>query len=163
AKQTIERVARETHRRWAEFLNHRVADLLKDMGSSITRVRFGEDLDFAVELTGGQRAARGKAIHQLSSGARDQLHLAVRLAINEYLSRGGESLPLLIDDCFATSDDDRTRHGMKLLVETFARQHQIVLVTCHRARHETLAGLDPTLYAERIHWLELRATTPAGV
>src|SRR5262249_13538964 len=57
AKQTIERVARETHRRWADFLNQRVTDLLKDVGSSIARVRFGEDLDFAVSLTGGQQAA----------------------------------------------------------------------------------------------------------
>ena len=163
ARQTIERVARETHRRWAEFLNQRVTDLLKDMGSSIARVRFGEDLDFAVTLTGGQQAARGKAVYQLSSGARDQLHLAVRLAISEFLSRGGESLPLLIDDCFATSDDDRTRHGMRLLLETFSRQHQIVFVTCHRARHEALAAHDRALYEERVHWLELRPVFAGGV
>jgi recombinational DNA repair ATPase RecF len=163
AKQTIERVARETHRRWAEFLNQRVTDLLKDVGSSIGRVRFGEDLDFAVSLPGGQQAARGKAVHQLSSGARDQLHLAVRLAISEFLSRGGESLPLLIDDCFATSDDDRTRQGMKLLLDTFSRQHQILFVTCHRARHEAIAALDPTLYDERVHWLELRSAVVGGV
>ncbi len=163
AKQTIERVARETHRRWAEFLNQRVTDLLKDVGSSIARVRFGEDLDFAVTITGGQQIARGKAVHQLSSGARDQLHLTVRLAISDFLSRGGESLPLLIDDCFATSDDDRTRNGMKLLLDAFSRQHQVVLVTCHRARQEALAALDAALYDERVHWVELRSVLAGGV
>ena len=125
-------------------------------------MRFGDDLDFAVSLASGHQASRGKAVHQLSSGARDQLHLAVRLAITEFLSRGGESMPLLIDDCFATSDDDRTRHGLKVLLEMFSRQHQIVFVTCHRARHETLAERDSTLYAERVHWLELRTKVGSG-
>ena len=163
AHATIEGVARETHRRWADFLNRRVTELLKDVGSSIAKVRFGEDLDFAISLANGQQAARGKAVHQLSSGARDQLHLAVRLAITEFLSRGGESMPLLIDDCFATSDDDRTHHGMKLLLEMFSRQHQVVFVTCHRSRHEALAERDPALWAERVHWLELRPGVTAGV
>ena len=162
ARESIERVAAETHRRWAEFLNQRVTQLLKDVGSSISKVRFGDDLDFAVSLASGHQASRGKAVHQLSSGARDQLHLAVRLAITEFLSRGGESMPLLIDDCFATSDDDRTRHGLKVLLEMFSRQHQIVFVTCHRARHETLAERDAALYAERVHWLELRARVGSG-
>ena len=163
ARATIEHVARETHRRWADFLNQRVTDLLKDVGSSIAKVRFGEDLDFAVSLAGGQQVARGRAVHQLSSGARDQLHLGVRLAITEFLSRGGESMPLLIDDCFATSDDDRTRHGMKVLLEMFSRQHQIVFVTCHRARHEALAALDPAVWSDRVHWLELRPGVTTGV
>jgi DNA repair exonuclease SbcCD ATPase subunit len=152
----VDRVARETHRRWAGFLNERVGELLHELGSSIERVRFGEDLDFAVTLANGQQAARGRALHQLSSGARDQLHLAVRLAIGQYLSRGRESLPLLIDDCFATSDDERARSGMRLLLDQFSRGHQVILVTCHRQRIERLAALDPELYAERAQWLELR-------
>ena len=156
ARQTIERVARETHRRWADFLNERVAELLGFVGSSVARIRFGEDLDFAVTMTSGPQTARGKALHQLSSGARDQLHLAVRLAISEFLSRGGERLPLLVDDCFATSDDERARAGMRLLLETFSRQHQIVLVSCHRQRYRALASLDAALYDDRVHWVQLR-------
>jgi len=161
ARTTIERVARETHRTWAEFLNQRVTGLLHDVGSSIGKVRFGDDLDFAVTLGRDRQAARGKAVHQLSSGARDQLHIGVRLAISEYLSRGGESLPLLIDDCFATSDDDRTRQGMKLLLE-LSRTHQLLFVTCHRARYETLAAGDRSLWDDRVHWLELRPGVQAG-
>ena len=52
-------------------------------------------------------------------------------------------LPLLIDDCFATSDDERTRAGMRMLLESLSRKHQIVLVTCHRRRYQDLAALDP--------------------
>ena len=161
ARETIEKVALATHRRWAEFLNDRVSELLTSMGTRVGKVRFGEDLDFAVKLPGGRQIARGKAVHQLSSGARDQLHLAVRLAISEYLSKGGVPLPLLIDDCFATSDDERTRAGMRMLLESLSRKHQIVLVTCHRRRYQDLAALDPDLYAERVQWLDLQSPVAA--
>ncbi|TMQ67836.1 MAG: hypothetical protein E6K78_03405 [Candidatus Eisenbacteria bacterium] len=160
ARETIQTVATETHRRWAEFLNRRVGELFGTLGTRIELVRFGDDLDFSVKPVGGPMLVRGKADHQLSHGARDQLYLAVRAAISEFLSRGAGPLPLLLDDVFATSDDDRTRCGMGLLLERLASQHQVVLVTCHRGRYEALAQLDPELYAERVHWLDLRA---AGV
>jgi uncharacterized protein YhaN len=99
---------------------------------------------------------------QLSAGARDQLHLAVRLAVAEYLSRGRVTLPLLMDDPFATSDDDRARAGMKLLLEHFSQRHQIIVVTCHRKRCESLAALDPELYAQRVTWLNLHSASVAG-
>ena len=90
-----------------------------------------------------------------ATGARDQLHLAVRLAISEYLSRGGEAIPLLIDDCFATSDDSRARTGMRLLLEAVARRHQVLLVTCHRERYRAFAEQEPGLYDEHVRWLSL--------
>ena len=105
ARTTIQNVAVDTHRRWADFLNARVSELLRQFGTRVDQLRFGEDLDFSVQLDGGPQVSRGKAHLQLSSGARDQLYLAVRLAVSEYLSRAGEPLPLLLDDAFATSDD----------------------------------------------------------
>ncbi len=157
AQGTIQRVATDTHRRWAEFLNLRIKEVLDAFGTGIEQLRFGEDLDFSVRLPGGQQVSRGKADMQLSAGAKDQLYLAARLAISEYLSRGQSPLPLLLDDPFATSDDGRTRTGMRLLVEQFSPLHQIIILTCHRRRHEALAQLDPELYRERVQWLELRS------
>ena len=162
ARETIQKVALDTHRRWAEYLNQRVAELLKVVGTKVVELRFGEDLDFSVRFWNGQPVARGKAVVQLSSGARDQLHLAVRLAIAEYLSRGPLPLPFLVDDAFATSDDERARAGMKLLLEHFSKRHQIVMVTCHRKRYETLAALDPDLYRERVQLLDLNPADVAG-
>ncbi len=156
ARDTIQQVALETHRRWADFLNVRVAKLLGSVGTGVEQVRFGEDLDFAVKPSRGQQVSRGKAVRQLSSGARDQLHLAVRLAISEYLSRE-EPLPLLIDDCFATSDDVRARAAMRVLIEQFSEHHQVILVTCHRMRAEALAAADGDLYHRRVHWIDTRA------
>ena len=154
---TIQEVAQETHKRWAEFLTRRVGELLAGMGSQVENVRFGDDLDFSLGLPGGQRVTRGKALLQLSAGARDQLHLAVRLGLSEFLSKPGDPLPLLCDDVFANSDDERARAGMRLLVEQLAREHQVIVMTCHRHRHEHLAGLDPDVWAAGVQWLELRS------
>ena len=149
------------HRRWAEFLSERVTEISHSIGAGIEQVRFGEDLDFSVKHSGGQQVARGRAVLELSSGARDQLLMSVRIAISEFLSLGREPLPLLIDDCFATSDDERARAGMKLLIEHLSQRHQVVVVTCHRKRHEALAALDPELYRERVQWIESRAVGAA--
>lgn len=155
ARDTIQSVAQSTHRRWAEHLNQRVGELLKSVGTGITEVRFGDDLDFSIKYADGHQVARGKAMMQLSSGAQDQLHFAVRLAVSEYLSRGRAPLPLLIDDAFASSDDPRTRAGMKLLVEHFSAQHQVIVVTCHRGRFEALAAADPALGEEKVRRVSL--------
>jgi hypothetical protein len=161
ARDTIQSVATETHRRWAEFLNQRVTQLLAMFGTRVEQLRFGDDLDFSVKLESGQQASRGKADLQLSAGAKDQLYLAVRLGISEYLSRGQSPLPLLLDDPFASSDDERARAGMRLLIEHFAPLHQIIVLTCHRKRYEALAELDSGLYGKRVQWLDLRTVTAA--
>ena len=161
ARTTIQQVATETHKRWSEYLNDRTKELLDVLGAGIGQVRFGDDLDFSLRLPSGQWVSRGKADLQLSAGAKDQLYLAARLAISEYLSRGKSLLPLLLDDPFATSDDGRARAGMRLLIERFAEQHQIVVLTCHRGRHQAFAAQDPDLYRERVQWLELRSVAPS--
>ncbi len=162
ARATIQKVATDTHRKWADFLNARVGELLTGFGAQVNQLRFGEDLDFSVQLEGGPLVSRGKAHLQLSAGARDQLYFAVRLAVSEFLSRGGEPLPLLLDDAFATSDDARLQAGMKTLVEGLAGGHQVILVTCHRGRYMDLKRLDPELYRERVNWLDVGAGTPAS-
>lgn len=159
ARETIQKVAVSTHRRWAEHLNQRVTELVSSVGTGITEVRFGDDLDFSVRYGDGRQVARGKALLQMSSGALDQLHLAVRLAISEYLSRGNVALPLLLDDAFATSDDERTDAAMRLIVEHFSAQHQVLVVTCHKSRFESLAAGDPELYG-RVQRIDL--AQPAG-
>jgi len=161
AQETIQQVAQETHRRWADYLNRRVGEILTSMGTQITDLRFGEDLDFSLRFANGQPSARSRALLQLSTGSRDQLYLALRLAISEFLSRGVVPVPLLVDDAFATSDDERARIGMRLLLEHVSRSHQIIFVTCHRQRCMAFAEREPELYAERVHWLDANAAKVA--
>lgn len=67
---------------------------------------------------------------QLSSGARDQLYLALRLAVCETLA-GAKEAPLILDDPFLTSDDARTERGIALLKE-LGRKRQVILLSCRK-------------------------------
>lgn len=69
---------------------------------------------------------------RLSTGTRDQLYLALRLAVCKVLlDNGEESVPLVLDDPFINYDDQRAACGMKLLRE-IARERQVILLTCRR-------------------------------
>lgn len=67
---------------------------------------------------------------QLSQGARDQLHLAIRLAVTDLLS-GTVPLPLFLDDPFVHFDSERLEH-LRAALERLAGTRQWVLLT-HRA------------------------------
>ncbi len=64
----------------------------------------------------------------VSQGARDQIYLAVRLALVELMSRG-EPQPVFLDDPFVHFDPDRRARALELVRE-FAEKHQVVVFTC---------------------------------
>ncbi|MGM9613064.1 MAG: ATP-binding protein, partial [Butyricicoccus sp.] len=68
---------------------------------------------------------------RLSSGTRDQLYFALRLAVCQVLSHR-ESIPLLLDDPFLTWDNKRMERGLRLL-QTLSKDRQIILLTCRQA------------------------------
>lgn len=67
---------------------------------------------------------------RLSSGTRDQLYFALRLAVCQVLSHQ-ESIPLLLDDPFLTWDNKRMERGLRLL-QTLSKDRQIILLTCRQ-------------------------------
>ncbi len=71
----------------------------------------------------------------LSTGAGDQLYLAVRLAISRLLLP--EDAPVILDDALASLDDVRMAAAMELLLE-LSRERQIILFTCHSRELEWL-------------------------
>jgi uncharacterized protein YhaN len=67
----------------------------------------------------------------MSTGARDQLYLALRLAyLEDYASRA-EPPPFIGDDLFATFDEDRTAHGLAALA-AIGRRVQPIVFTHHQ-------------------------------
>ncbi|MCO5130523.1 MAG: AAA family ATPase [Xanthobacteraceae bacterium] len=74
---------------------------------------------------GGERVG----IAGLSEGTRDQLFLALRLALLE--RRGAEPLPFIGDDLLASFDETRTRATLRLLAAG-GGSRQIILFTHHR-------------------------------
>lgn len=75
-------------------------------------------------------------VEGMSSGTRDQLYLALRLASVERRLENSESMPLIVDDILINFDDDRSRATLKALTDLAART-QVILFTHHsRIREE---------------------------
>ncbi len=64
----------------------------------------------------------------VSQGARDQIYLAMRLALVELMSRG-EPQPVFLDDPLVHFDPERRARALDLVRE-FAAKHQVVVFTC---------------------------------
>jgi uncharacterized protein YhaN len=88
------------------------------------------------------------AVAGLSEGTRDQLFLALRLALLE--RRTSEPLPFIGDDLLASFDEARTEATLKLLAEA-GRARQIILFTHHRH----VADLACALPGEPVDLIEL--------
>jgi len=71
---------------------------------------------------------------RLSRGTREQVFLALRLALVRDLQRHGVQLPIVMDDALVNFDDDRARSAARVLVE-FVSDHpgerQMLVFTCH--------------------------------
>jgi len=65
----------------------------------------------------------------LSDGTRDQLFLALRLALLE--RRGGEPLPFIGDDILTSFDEVRAGHAIAMLAEC-GKTRQTILFSHHR-------------------------------
>lgn len=75
----------------------------------------------------------------LSSGAADQLYLAVRLAICELVLDSETSVPIILDDTLSNFDDERCAAALRWLKEE-SKHRQIILFTCHSREADFFAG-----------------------
>ncbi len=81
----------------------------------------------------------------LSTGTREQLWLAVRLAYVRQYCDASEPLPLILDDPLVNFDAARARATLAVLAD-FAKRSQVLMLTCHAhlvdlARQ--VAGVEP--------------------
>ena len=70
-------------------------------------------------------------VERMSSGTRDQLYLALRLASLEWRLASHEPMPFILDDILVNADDARSRAALKILGELAAKT-QVILFTHHR-------------------------------
>lgn len=67
---------------------------------------------------------------QLSTGTREQLYLAIRLAYIAHYCSNAEPLPVVLDDVLVNFDDERARATLGALA-AFGSVTQVLLFTCH--------------------------------
>ncbi|MCD8084170.1 MAG: AAA family ATPase [Clostridiales bacterium] len=79
-------------------------------------------------------------VDQVSSGAMDQVYLALRLSAARLIQGNDASgqMPLIFDDSFVLYDDERLRTALRWLTQTF--DCQIIMFTCHRREAQMLTA-----------------------
>ncbi len=156
ARERFQTVARETHARWSEHLAGRVDELLSRFGLAHAGFKVSDKLELSLTLD-GDRLTGARLEQSLSTGARDQVTLALRIAICEFLARGGAKLPLLLDDPLAHADDARAGRLLRVLAEAAGTGHQVIVLTCHRATVDALREEDPAWFGEAVRIIEFGA------
>lgn len=112
-----------------EIASRYFADLTRQ---SFTGLKTDEDNQGHPVLV-GVRAGKSKAplqVESMSSGTRDQLYLALRLASLQWRLRGGEPMPFIVDDILVNFDDERAAATLQVLAE-LAQKTQVILFTHH--------------------------------
>jgi uncharacterized protein YhaN len=89
------------------------------------------------EITIRDNKDKSKSINEMSRGTIGQLLLALRLGlIKVYEDGGSEPMPIVMDDIMVNFDDERGPVAIKALAD-FARDRQILVLTCHQNTLET--------------------------
>lgn len=144
AHSELSEISSQVYTQWATALNDRVNRIVPLINNRYTDVAVSPDLDVSVHSREANRRLEAKEIQHLSKGARDQLLLAVRIAIAEYLSAHVGNLPLALDEPFAHWDDQRFIEGMRFL-NRLSASHQVILLSCHSWRYNQLKESAPEI------------------
>ncbi len=140
----------------ARFERENQPAMLHDVGhffAKLTRGRYTglqQKLDENRTLVLSQANGKDKEPHHLSTGTREQLYLAIRLAYAQHYCRENEPLPLVMDDVLVNCDDRRREAALDMLIE-LAKDIQLIFLTCHqdtiRSIRSRLPQMEPTQLA----------------
>ncbi len=128
----------EMQARFAPALSRRTERYFRALtGGRYDSLTLDRELSAGVQRTGDDRV---RADCYLSRGARDQLCLALRLALCE---SAGNECPLILDDALVTFDDERLGYALEVL-RSIARTRQVLLFTCQHREQAYLEGKGET-------------------
>ena len=135
--------ASETEKMTTLFADGEAADVFRRVTDDrYVDVGLTDDSRPVVELESGERLAPD----ELSRGTRDQLYLAVRVALGRRLMQGRDGF-FLLDDAFLSADPDRLRRQAEVLGDLVESGWQVVYLTCKPDARDALAeraGADVT-------------------
>lgn len=124
--------------------------MLQDVANLLQRMTLGRYVGLARKLDDQgtlqvcQADGTVKEPHQLSTGTREQLYLAFRLAYVLHYCRETEPLPIVMDDVLVNFDEGRANATLEVLVE-LAQRMQMILLTCHPTTVERVRQWIPDL------------------
>jgi uncharacterized protein YhaN len=160
ARSAFSRMSEETHTHWSARLNEIAKHMLSALSTDYEDLHFDAELRLTARRRGQTEPLQTAHIRgQLSGGTREQLHLLARLAVSLYLSHE-EPLPIILDEPFSESDDERFLRMMRFILTVLVKRHQVILFTCHESRHNWL--LDK-LESEHRDLIEVCRLKPSAV
>ncbi len=105
-------------------------------GGKYTELSVSPDFTVSVMADGVTRP-----VEALSSGTRDAVYLAIRLALVSVLYRN-EKPALLLDEVLTQIDDKRAKNILAMLAEHSERGTQCLLFTCHTRESSMMNGVN---------------------
>ncbi len=108
---------------------------------SFSGLRTDEDDRSRPILVGSRHDGSRVEVGRMSSGTRDQLFLALRLASLQWRHRTTEPMPFIVDDILINFDDERTRVTLEIMAELAVRT-QVILFTHHNQVRRSALALD---------------------
>jgi len=125
-----------------------ISDLIEQMTEGrYTQVEHDPDQEGGLILSGPNDLRRTPA--ELSTGTREQLYLAIRLAYIRHYCEGAQPLPVLMDDILVNFDDARQLATLKVLMD-FDPRIQIIMLTCHQPLVDKVQSLSESIQVTRI-------------
>lgn len=104
--------------------------------------------------------AQQMAFSELSRGTRDQVYLAIALALVAAYRRRGIELPLVLNDVFINIDTDRAQATAEVIAQFSAQGHQVILFTRHEHILQRFTHLPAKLYTLRERYRAPEAPRP---
>ena len=123
-KKAVERCERE---RQPELLNEASKILAGFTCGAYTRIC--KQLTTGLLRISGPGEGADRGIGELSRGTREQLFLALRLALILSLDKGAEPLPVVLDDVLVNFDPER-RRAVRQELARFAEERQVIMFEC---------------------------------
>lgn len=118
-------------------LNRRASEIFSHlMGYKYNDVIITDTFEILVKSEDRYRVSK-----YFSTATSELMYFSLRLALCEIIGEK-ESLPVFLDDCFASLDDDRVRIALEFLAEYTKNGRQIVFFTCHGREFKILSSLE---------------------
>lgn len=124
--------------------------MLSEVGTLLSQMTGGRyvgirrRLDEAGTMLVEQDNGKLKTPDQLSTGTREQLYLAIRLAYVQQYCRESEPLPLIMDDILVNFDEQRARNTLDVLL-ALPDHIQVLFLTCHEHMADLVRKSRPDL------------------
>ncbi len=145
------RSARET------FERERQPQAMRETTEIFTRVTQGKYTQLGINVGEGGKPElvctdslqREWSLNQLSRGAKEQIYLAMRLALIRDYAHRKLVLPIVLDDPMVNFDQKRLREYMRILKQE-ARSRQMIYLTCHDTVLEAAAPEQGEIHVVRL-------------